>query len=301
MAQRASQTYGVRLDGLVVIDCDTWNDETQKLVAESFGDTPFKVKTSRGMHLYFRSGDPVPKGIKSSSIQIDFKHGHNHFVVGPGSVRPDGKAYRIVDSAALISELPVFRHDIRLPSEAEAERVVISFKGSIEPGGRNDALVSRAVALAKNASSQLELETSLLEYARAHLATWENFSPSQVPSIASWAWDKRKANKLYGRENSEFRLGRQAMDLVRKLPSKRVPDAWFLYSLLVSVHGHEPGKVFAIAIDSMVTKSHLPFGKSTGYVARENLLSLGLISRVQSGKFGKADKFRLVNPALLAA
>jgi hypothetical protein len=60
MHRAGSGTYGVRLDDLIVIDCDA---DDAGLVADleaRFGPSPVHVKTPRGRHLYYRAGGDIP-------------------------------------------------------------------------------------------------------------------------------------------------------------------------------------------------------------------------------------------------
>jgi Bifunctional DNA primase/polymerase, N-terminal len=82
------RTYGIRLDGLIVVDCDTDNDATRALVAERFAASNVTVRTGRGRHHYFRHDGLIPKAIREDGVAIDFKAGNSAFVVGPGSIRP---------------------------------------------------------------------------------------------------------------------------------------------------------------------------------------------------------------------
>ena len=91
MQQADSAIYGIRLHGMLVVDCDTDNAATAEYVEKRFGASSIQVKTPRGRHHYYRlDGATVPKRIREDGISIDFKSGANAYVAGPGSVRPDG-------------------------------------------------------------------------------------------------------------------------------------------------------------------------------------------------------------------
>lgn len=86
--------YGIRLDGLAVIDCDT---DDPALIAEMearFGASPGHVRTPRGLHLYYRLfyQATVPN-LRSEGLPVDIKTGPRSYAVGPGSERPDGGLY----------------------------------------------------------------------------------------------------------------------------------------------------------------------------------------------------------------
>ncbi len=316
MRRNNSSTYGVRLDGHVVVDCDTWDDETEKLVAERFPETPYKVRTSRGMHLYYRAGDPVPRNIKRAGIQIDFKAGPSHFVVGPGSVRPDGKAYvPNIPDLALLPELPRFRDadgrgSTAAKTRTDAERSdhgpsndeppAASFRDGmrIPRGKRNPWLTKKAAELAGSAASLEDLFQQLKVLAGAWFVTLDDFLDSEVRSIADWAWQLRLENRLWRGRHSEFGVSRLAMDRLNTLRS-RAANATVLYLLLLAEHGHRPGKAFPIAVAAMCKAGLLPYGKSTAHNAKQALIEVGLIKPVYRGGFKKADMFQLVAPLTL--
>ncbi|MDN2579066.1 bifunctional DNA primase/polymerase [Aquibium sp. ELW1220] len=305
MAHRGSRTYGIRLDDLVVVDCDTWNAETREYVDSHFPPTSFQVKTSRGMHFYYRADGVVPSAVKKPSIKIDIKSGPNHYVVGPGSVRPDGASYELINAAsAPWEELPVFRPLIENPGATEAavekSADILSLSGPVAPGTRNSTLVKKAIQLAKGASDVQQLENQVRTYAVANFQSWDGFPEGELSKIAAWAWSKRMANSLYGGANSTFGVNRFALDLISTL-GKHAPNALFLYSVLLASHGHFPHRRFAIAIEAMAKSRRLPYGKTTGYAARSGLLGLGLVIRVRKGGHKEADLFTLANPALLSA
>jgi hypothetical protein len=90
--------YGVPLGLLAVADSDTraaeiWN-------AANLPDTPLTVTTGpyhdgspgRGRHRYYRLVGDAPNFIHRDGQTIEFKH-RGQYVVGPGSIRPDGVIY----------------------------------------------------------------------------------------------------------------------------------------------------------------------------------------------------------------
>lgn len=90
-----SQVYGIRLDGLAVVDCD---DDSPDLVAQleaRFGPSPVHVTTPRGRHLYYRATGQPPN-LRVEGLPVDIKTGTRAYVVGPWSIRPDGGRYRPV-------------------------------------------------------------------------------------------------------------------------------------------------------------------------------------------------------------
>ena len=60
MHRAGSTAYGVRLDGLAVIDCDSDDSALVAQMEARFGVSPVHVKTPRGRHLYYQAGEAVP-------------------------------------------------------------------------------------------------------------------------------------------------------------------------------------------------------------------------------------------------
>lgn len=94
--------YGVRLgvparDGfaLAVLDPDS-PELVSKVMSEGFHlpETQFIVKTSRGLHLYYRIivHDSIPKFLRRQGVSIEFRN-KGQYTVGPGSVHPSGAIY----------------------------------------------------------------------------------------------------------------------------------------------------------------------------------------------------------------
>lgn len=84
------RNYGVRLGGLAVADSD--KPETNVWAEANLPDTPFKVRTARGVHRYYRLHNPLPKFIHRDGHTIEFRN-EGQYVVGPGSVHAgDSKA-----------------------------------------------------------------------------------------------------------------------------------------------------------------------------------------------------------------
>ena len=92
MQKHQSCVYGLRLESLVVIDCDTDNQQTNEYVKRRFGESNYQVKTPRGRHHYFR-GQTKCTSIRHNDIVIDIKSGTGSYVVGSGSIRSDDAFY----------------------------------------------------------------------------------------------------------------------------------------------------------------------------------------------------------------
>ncbi len=60
MFRTGSAVYGLRLEGLAVIDCDEDSVDLVAAMEARFGPSPVHVKTPRGRHLYYRAAGSVP-------------------------------------------------------------------------------------------------------------------------------------------------------------------------------------------------------------------------------------------------
>ena len=101
--------YGVPLGPLAVADSDSQAAETWS--AQHLPPTPLVVTTGRGRHRYYRR--PVgaaPRFIHRDGLTIEFRH-EGQYVVGPGSVRPDGVVYQAAAWSWDIRDVPIFPVD----------------------------------------------------------------------------------------------------------------------------------------------------------------------------------------------
>jgi hypothetical protein len=68
------QVYGIRLDGLAVVDCDDDSAELATTLEARFGASPVHVRTPRGRHLYYRAAGPAPN-LRAEGLPVDIKTG----------------------------------------------------------------------------------------------------------------------------------------------------------------------------------------------------------------------------------
>ncbi len=106
--------YGVPLGTLAVLDPDS-ADLVAHVRGGSFEvpDTPFIVKTARGLHLYYRLAPTeaaVPKFVRRHGFSIEFRN-RGQYTVGPGSVHPTGAIYTPVDWSWRWEDIPFFPVD----------------------------------------------------------------------------------------------------------------------------------------------------------------------------------------------
>jgi hypothetical protein len=292
MATVNSMTYGVRLDGLLVIDLDTKNEATRKLFADRFSPSPLVVKTGRGEHHYYRHDGLVPAAIREPDVAIDFKTGGSAFVVGPGSVRPDGKTYDI-QSGDVAVELPTFR-DRRPPATPEPITT-----GKVSIGERNGALYRRSIEYAPCADSLDGLVADLAAMRDIEFDDAASVTDTEIIKVAGWAWGLRLEGRLWAGRNSTVRINRLVLDCLLPLPNGA--EAYALYSVVMANHSHQPGKTFSIVPDAMISAGLLKIGRRQIYRARDLLLEFGLIVLVRRGRLKEAHQYRLQSPVVALA
>jgi hypothetical protein len=153
------------VSGIVVVDAD--DDDAVSFLAERFaeadGPGPPMVKTSRGVHAYFR----VPDGERIATIRgllpgIDLK-ADGSFVVAPPSVHPDGHVYRWLSRFGPRFDLPPLPSWVREAiRELNAKRHREPHaEGPITEGERNDTLTRIAGAMRRHGASEPSIASAL--------------------------------------------------------------------------------------------------------------------------------------------
>jgi Protein of unknown function (DUF3631)/Bifunctional DNA primase/polymerase, N-terminal len=107
---------GTTTNFLVVVDAD--NPATKRWVMSNLPPTPFTVTTGpchdgsedRGLHFYLRANGSVPHFIHRDGLAIESRN-QGQYVVGPGSVRPDGVVYTASDWSWRWEDIPFFPAD----------------------------------------------------------------------------------------------------------------------------------------------------------------------------------------------
>ena len=111
---------------------------------------------------------------------------------------------------------------------------------------------------------------------------------SEVQAIAAWAWRARLENRIFrGRDSAVF-LHRLALDAVRQWHNEA--DAIALFVLLQDMHGHTPGKRFALDFKAMrhagLTRQSIPRLRA----ARRTLEAVGLVRLVGNYRAGSVHQ-----------
>lgn len=265
--------YGIRPDGLVVVDVDTDTDEARQYVADRFGESSVQVRTSRGVHHYFRLGDcPPPANIRLPGVVIDFP---KSYVVGPGSIRPDsGVVYDPIVGALATTDLPEFQDHQPLPATLRGK--------SVQVGQRNDTLFRWGLQLARDAESFDDLFGQLMAQRNLEFDYPEDFPAEEVERIAKSVWGYRSKGSLWAGRDSTYRVNNRM--LIDQLVTKGHTDAFALYHLLAANHGHL-GRAFYINPDSMMKAGLWGKGRDTLYKARDVLLNEGLLQKAKGYTF----------------
>lgn len=279
MGGGGSRTYGIRLDGLLVVDVDSDTEEARAYVEEYFGTSPARTRTRRGFHLYFRFEGAKPKPVRLPNVTIDFKAGANEYVVGPQSERPDGGIYWPVGRLLPPDELPCFQDRRQKLSQA-----VAATSGSVVAvGSRNDALKRRAAELLPFAQKLDDLVEGLREYRDREFAEPDTLDDSQIRSIAEWYWDKRESGRWWGNGNATVVVKRAT---ARRLRAGKHHLALSLLMFLTEMHGKDPKGIFAVDPRALRSEGHFKDGVNQLYAAIKILVSLKCLelARAASGR-----------------
>ena len=275
MHRTGALTYGVRLDGLAVIDCDSDSAELVALIEARFGISPVHVKTPRGAHLYYRAAGAVPN-LRGEGLPVDIKTGPRSYVMGPLSLRPDGGFYDPVKGRLGVDALPILRV---LASPAPAP---------ILTGHRHVELVKEAVRMVELVDSADELQANLAGIRDDWCVDPATMPDGELRDIAGWAWKCRLENRIYRGRDSAFMVQRQALDALRGLANGA--DAIALLVLLVDQHGHTPGKRFPLDFVAMRAAGLLNLSIPRLRAARRTLERAGLLRLVGHHRAGSTPQ-----------
>ncbi|WP_287376847.1 primase C-terminal domain-containing protein [Mesorhizobium sp.] len=284
MVAEGSTTFGIRLAGMLVVDVDCDTPEAREFVRENFGESSVQVRTSRGRHHFYRFAGKKPQSIRLPGISIDFKAGANEHVVSAGSIRRDGARYvPAVGRLESVAALPDFID--RRPKLAQVPA------DKIAAGRRNDELFARALEYARTVENYDQLLADLLQMRTIQLEAPSDFSDSEVEKIAKSVWRYRLENNLWQGRSSAVKIRRDIMD--RLLRRDHGCDAFTLYTVLQSNHGHIPGRQFPIVPDAMRSAGLIPLCRNHTIRARDILIDEGLLIDCGQAGFSRAKRYQL--------
>lgn len=287
MHRTGSQAYGVRLDGLAVIDCDSDDAELVAQMEARFGQSPVHVKTPRGRHLYYRAGGAVPN-LRGEGLPVDIKTGPRSYVVGPLSQRRDGGFYDPIKGQLGQDALPV----IRTAPQSNAAPILT--------GHRHVELVKEALRMVELVDSPEELQANLAGIRDDWCADPATMPDSELQGIAAWAWKCRLENRIYRGRDSVFQVHRLALDTLRGQTNGA--DAIALLVTLHDRHGHAPGKRFALDFVAMRAAGLLNLSTPRLRAARRTLERAGLLRLASNYWAGsKCQTYALTRPSLAAS
>ncbi len=274
-----SQVYGVRLDSLLVIDCDTDSAELVAALEARFGPSPVHVRTPRGRHLYYRATGKAPN-LRAEGLPVDIKSGPRAYVAGPWSIRPDGGTYTPAKGLLGVDPLPPLRAPVAPQNRA--------LSAPIPVGHRHAALVREAMQMLELVDSAEELAANLAAVRDDFCEDAATMPDSELHAIAVFAWTVRLENRIFRGRDSAFSLDRSALDALRRWDNET--DAIALYVLLKDMHGHAPGKRFALDFQAMreagLTRLSIPRLRA----ARRTLQAVGLLQLVGNHRAGSVHQ-----------
>lgn len=280
-----SQTYGIRLGGLLVIDVDTDTAEARAYVQANFGSSPVQTRTKRGFHLYFRHVGKKPNDIRLPNVAIEFKSGENSYVVGPCSVRPDdGGQYVAHGRLNSPKNLPWF-------VDRRTAAVTLDCDGkapTVGRGFRHKALKKRARELALVADGLHEVADDLKAFRDWEIEEPADFPDKMVEKMAEWFWEKRETGMLWGKTNSGVFVHRHPISLLARQGNAL---ALMVYNVVLATHGHKGGKEFALCPDGLRVSGRVKAGRHQLYAAIHLLVDLGLLTR-RAIPIGKRISYR---------
>jgi hypothetical protein len=290
LEQANSQTYGIRLKGLVVLDIDVDDENLIYEIHRRFGRTDCIVKTGRGFHLYYSTSEKVNLSLRGEGLNIDVKQGLNEFVLGPHSLRPDGVLYKFHREPFLLCDVSPIKQDKKLIFATAA-----SAKNKAQTGTRHDFLKLKASEYIEHVDSKEELLQKLLYDRDRYCDEPISVPDAEVDGIANWWWNIRLNNKIYSKNNSVFSIPRQAYQQIRALPNGLI--ALDLYLYLSDKHGHIFGKKFQINVDALKASAGFAFGQKALHKAIKQLIELGYLTVFKSYHVGKHGRiFQLSKP-----
>lgn len=276
MHRSGSQCYGIRLNGLAVIDCD---EDSAELVTEMemrFGASPVHVTTPRGRHLYYSADNQAFPNLRKEGFPVDIKRGGNSYVMGPGSVRPDGGAYIAATGSLGSTSLP----RILCGPSASFHRIA--------EGGRNYRLTVEAVQMVEAVDTPAELFGNLQFLRDEECENPDTIPDDELEKIADWAWSCRLEGKVYHGRNSAFRVHREAIDALRGFPN--ASDAIALFVTLQDQHGHIPAREIILNHSAMANAGHTDLSRERFLQARRALEAAGLLQIVKNHSVGRRQR-----------
>lgn len=284
MSGAASLAFGIRLDGLLVLDLDTDDPELVARLEARFGPSPVHVRTPRGRHLYYAAGGFIP-ALKSEGLPVDVKTGPHAYVVAALSERPDGGRYAYAKGMLGVDRLPPLRAFTGASGGPSAASVAV--------GERHNRLVKEARAMVELVDNLDELTGNLLAF-RDDLPEPETMPDSEVRGVAQWMWQARLENRVFANRNSTVKIFRHSLNALQGNADAIAP-----YLVLTAAHGHIPAKRFCLDGQAMKSAGLIDLSRQRFLAARKALEASGLISIADRHRAGaRSRSYMLGRPTM---
>ena len=153
------------VSGIVVVDTDS--PEAEAWAQAHLPATPMRVQTSKGVHRYYRHpggqvGNRARVTTTAGELELDIR-GDGGFVVGPGSIHPDGPTYRAPEPwPSTLNDVPVFSSTWFGTTNADRRSdTIISSDAVIPEGRRNVEMASMAGSMRRRGMSEAAIVAAL--------------------------------------------------------------------------------------------------------------------------------------------
>lgn len=248
MAETRATMYGVRLEGLIVLDVDSKDERLLAQLEETYGQAAVVVATPRGHHLYYRCDGKELSGM-ANGLPVDVKRGGGHYVVGPGSIRPSGVQYLEIRGRLGESPLTSLCVPAACSADASCQAGKTPWRGpsqKVRPGARHKYLMATAREYVAACETAEELHANLIALREEECLQPDTVSDDEVWRIAVWTFERWSQGRLYGETGGSYQVPR---GLARQL--YREPNALALFCVLRDNHGHRPRATFQLAFGAM--------------------------------------------------
>lgn len=269
-----------RCSGITVVDVDDAGKVDEAI--EIFGDTPLKVKTPRGMHLYFRNNGERRR-IRYSGLPIDIL-GEKSYCLAPPSVVDKG-AYRLVQGRfEMLAELPklgLLTHSDKPAQCAKKSELIIPSadiqSATFDVGSRNNDLFRFGCQTATGTNDRKIIEVLIREQNKA---IPHPLCKSEVNQVIESICRYKSERKLFSPSSDRW------TSLTRAEIEQLSPEAIQLLAYLRLHHGFRGSGEFVLA-NAVATKLSLSITRFRN--AKKSLASHRLLEMTHLGGRGPND------------
>jgi len=152
-------------DGFWMLDCDVPNlEQTIETETGQMFPPTFSVRSSKGIHYYFRQTQASRKTGNVSVEGLFDAQVKNKYVVAPGSIHPSGKRYEVLNDAEIVEApdwlLAWIKKQRRKSDKVKAEPQAGELK--VKTGGRDNFIFNQACKFRAAGLSKSDALTALL-------------------------------------------------------------------------------------------------------------------------------------------